>query len=130
VEPLSVLIRRPPRFPLRTQWLDVPIAGHAGPVNLTWGAFSEIFESCLQGVHRYVGRRVDDLASLEGVVSAVLVENLDVLVSPLGEQAKLGRLFTAADLLIAQRASAGRRQTDGRVRGDWSAKLSDRASDT
>lgn len=130
MESLTAFIRRPPWSLLRTQWLDVPTGADAGHANLTWAAFSEVFEGCLQGVARHVGRRVDDRSSLEAVVTAVLVDNLDVLVSPLGEQERLGRLFAAADRLIARRALAGRRQSDGCVRGLRSAKISDLVGDT
>jgi hypothetical protein len=91
---------------LQTQWLDVPIEEGVGYAHLTWGGFSEIFEACLQGVYRHVDRRVKDRSSLEGVVTAVFVENLHVLVSPLGEQAKLGLLLAAADRLIVRTAAS------------------------
>ncbi len=113
VEPLTVSIRRPLWSLLQTQWLDVPIAGHPGHVKPTWGAFSEVFEDCLQGVYRHVSRRVGDRAGLQGIVTGVFVENLDVLVSQLGTQEKLRRLLLAADVLIARRASPGRGRTDG-----------------
>jgi hypothetical protein len=64
-----------------------------------------------------VARR-HDRAGLEGVVTQVLIENLDVLVSSLGEREKLRRLIAAADLLIARRAPVGPGRTAGCERGD------------
>lgn len=125
-----MFIRRSPWSLLRTPWLNVPIGTDPVHAGLTWRAFSEVFEGCLRDVARHVGRRVDDRSSLEGIVTAVLVDNLDILVSSLGEQERLGRLLTAADLLIARRASAERGQTDARERGDRGAKVSHRAGDT
>lgn len=111
---------------LQTQWLDVPIGRDVSCANPTWGAFSEVFESCLLGVSLHVGRRVNDRTGLESVVTEVFIENLDVLASPLGEQEKLVRLLAAADLLIAKRAST-RGDADSRDRG---VTISDGGCDT
>jgi hypothetical protein len=53
----------------------------------------------------HVSQWVDDRTSLESVVTEVVVDNLHLLVSQLGDREKLDRLFVAADLLIARRAA-------------------------
>jgi hypothetical protein len=107
---------------LQTRWLDVPIGRDVRSANPTWGAFSEAFESCLLGVSLHVGRRVNDRAGLESVVTEVFIENLDILASPLGEREKLDRLLAASDLLLAKRAptwsDAGSRDRDVTIPGD------------
>jgi hypothetical protein len=100
VESLTGFARQLPWSLLQTQWLDVPIGEGAHDATLTWGAFSETFDACLRGVSLHVVRRVDDRARLECVVTQVLVDNLDVLVSQLADRDKLHRLLTAADLLL------------------------------
>lgn len=85
---------------LETQWLDVPVGEDARYANLSWGAFAEAFDVCLQGVSAHVARRVDDQVRLGSVVTEVFTGNLDVLVSPLGNRDKLQRLLAAADRLI------------------------------
>lgn len=97
--------RRLPWSLLRAHWLDVPVAADVGQAGITWGAFSEGFERCLRAVSFHVGQRVTDREGLEGVVTAVVVENLHLIVSQLGEREKRDRLLVAADLLIARRAS-------------------------
>ena len=94
--------RRLPWSLLQTEWLAVPVGRTAGHATPTWMAFSESFDVCLRDVSRHVARAVDDRARVERIVTEVLVDNLDVLVSPLGDREKLGRLLTAADLLIGQ----------------------------
>ena len=92
---------------LRTRWLDVPVGPKIGHASLSWGAFSEGLERSLEGVSRHIRRRVPDRERLERVVTEVIVGNLHVLVSPLGERAKLERLIAAADRVIAQRSARG-----------------------
>jgi hypothetical protein len=107
LEPLNVSNRQSPWSLLQTQWLDVPIGQDVNHANSTWGAFSEAFESCLLEVSSHVGQRSNDRAGLESVVTEVFVGNLDVLVSSLGNQEKVGRLLAAADRLMARRTSSG-----------------------
>jgi hypothetical protein len=106
LEPLNVSNRQPPWSLLQTHWLDVPIRQDATQANPTWGAFSEAFESCLLEVSLHVGQRSNDRAGLERVVTEVFVENLDVVVSSLGAQEKVGQLLAAADRLMARRSSS------------------------
>ena len=68
--------------------------------------FSEGFERCLRAISLHVGQRVTDREGLERVVTAVVVENLHLLVSQLAEREKHDRLLVAADRLIARRAAA------------------------
>lgn len=92
--------RRLPWSMLQTEWLDVPVGQDPGQANPTWMAFSESFDACLTGVSLHVARCVDDRARLESIVTEVFVGSLDILVSHLGDDEKLDRLLTAADLLI------------------------------
>ena len=71
----------------------------------TWATFAERFERSLQVVSLHVGQRMTDREGLAGVVTRVVVENLHLLVSQLGEREKRDRLLEAADLLIARRAA-------------------------
>ena len=103
---LTAAVPRPPWSLLRAKWLDVPIAVDVGHGCPTWGAFSEGFERCLRDVSLHVGQRVTDRDGLEGVVTEVVVENLHLIVSQLGEREKRDQLLAAADLLIARRAAA------------------------
>ena len=96
--------RRLPWSLLQTQWLDVPVGLGVERTNPTWGAFSEDLGRCLEVVSAHVRRRVRDRACLEDVLTDVVVENLHLLVLPLGEREKLDRLLAAADLLITRRA--------------------------
>jgi len=89
---------------LQTQWLDVPIGRNPDHAELTWGAFSETLDTCLQGITLHVARCVNDRARLESVVTELFVGNLDVLVSPLADREKLRCLRTAADLMLERRA--------------------------
>jgi hypothetical protein len=104
---LTAAVRRMPWSLLRAKWLDVPIAADVGQACPTWATFAEGFERCLRDVSLHVGQRVTDREGLEGVVTEVVVENLHLLASQLGQREKLDRLLVAADLLIARRA-AGR----------------------
>jgi hypothetical protein len=52
----------------------------------------------------HVVRCVDDRARLESIVTEVFVDNLDILVSHLGDCDKLDRLLSAADRLIERGA--------------------------
>ena len=61
--------------------------------------------SCLRDVSLHVGQRVTDREGLAEVVTQVVVENLHLLVSQLGEREKIGRVLLAADLLIERRAA-------------------------
>jgi hypothetical protein len=106
---LNAAARRLPWSLLRAQWLDVPIAALDAHARPTWGAFSEVFLRCLQEVSSHVSQRVTDREVLEGVVTEVVVENLDLLVSRLGEREKCDRLLVVADLLIARRVAQERR---------------------
>ena len=103
---MTAAVRQLPWSLLRTKWLDVPVAAGVGQQNPTWGMFSESFERCLRDVSLHVGPRVADREGLEGVVTEVVVENLHLLVSQLGEREKIDHLLLAADLLIARRAAA------------------------
>ena len=94
------------RYPwslLQTQWLDVPIEMDPGAAPQTWEAFSEIFDVCLSEVSSHVARYVDDRVRLGRVVTEVFVDNLDVLVSHLGDHDKLHRLLVAADRVLERR---------------------------
>jgi CheY-like chemotaxis protein len=62
--------------------------------------FSAAFDRCFTRVYAYVGRRVSDGASCEGVVSQVLLENLDLLVERGDEQQEVRQLKAASDRLI------------------------------
>jgi hypothetical protein len=126
---LSAAVRRLPWSLLKTQWLEVPIGADAGRASPTWGAFSEGFERCLRGVSLHVSRRVGDRTCLESVVTEVVVDNLHLIVSQLGEREKLDRLLVAADLLIARRAAPGLRETDGCAPGERGATVLGRTSD-
>jgi hypothetical protein len=103
----SAPIRRLPWSLLKARWLDLPISPEVAAASPSWESFSEGFERCLRGVSLHVSQRVDDLTSLESVVTQVVVDNLHLLVSPLGERQKLDRLFVAANQLIARRAARG-----------------------
>jgi len=105
VRSLTADARRLPWSLLQAQWLDVPVAG-VGQVRPTWADFVEGLERCLRDVSLHVGQRVTDREGLERVVTDVVVENLHLLVSKLGEREKRDRLLVAADLLIARRAVA------------------------
>jgi hypothetical protein len=59
---------------------------------------------------------------LEEVVTKVVVENLPLLVSPLGEREKIDRLLVAADLVIAQK-SCGPGRNNGRTRARRSRRV-------
>jgi hypothetical protein len=110
---LNAADRRLPWSLLRARWLDLPIAAldeHAP----TWGVFSEDFDRCLRDVSLHVSQRVSDREGLAGVVTKVVVENLDLLVSLLGESEKRDRLLEAADLVIARRAAAQAIRMDAR----------------
>lgn len=103
------LVRRDvPWSLLRTRWLDVPVSAEIGHASLSWGAFSEGLERSLEGLSRHLRGRVRDRECLEGVVTEVIVGNLQLLVSPLGERAKLERLIAAADRVVARRTARGR----------------------
>ena len=104
---MTAAVRRLPWSLLQTQWLDVPISAEVEGAIPTWGVFSESFERCLRNVSLHVSQCVEDRTCLESVVTEVVVGNLLVLVSQLGEQEKLDRLFVAADHLIARRAAPG-----------------------
>ena len=99
---MSAAVRRVPWSLLKTQWLDVPIGADAGRACPTWRDFSEGFERCLRGVSLHVSRRVDDRTCLESVVTEVVVDNLHLIVSQLGEREKLDRLLAAADLVLVR----------------------------
>ena len=64
-------------------------------------AFSNAFERCFARVHAYVARRTDDRESLERIVSAVLVANLELLIGRCDEAQEIRRLMRSADRLIA-----------------------------
>lgn len=96
--------RQLPWSVLQTEWLDVPIGRGAGHANPTWMAFSESFDVCLRGVSLHVARCVEDRARLERIVTEVVVENLDILVSQLGDSDKLDRLLSEAERLIEREA--------------------------
>jgi hypothetical protein len=115
---LSAAVRRLPWSLLQAQWLDVPIGADVGRASLTWGAFSEGFERCLRGVSLHVSQRIDNRTCLASVVTEVVVGNLHVLVSQLGEREKLDSLRLAANLLLARRAAPGPPETDGCAPGE------------
>jgi hypothetical protein len=102
---LIAAVRRLPWSLLRAQWLDIPIVVPDEHARLTWGAFAEGFERCLRDVSLHVSQRVADRKGLEGIVTEVIVDHLDLLASLLGESEKRDRLLVAADLLIAQVAA-------------------------
>lgn len=129
-EPLTAIVQRPPWSLLQTQWLDIPIGRRVSHDDLTWGAFSESFDGYLHAVSRYVSRGVKDGADVAGIVTEVLVENLAVLVAPIGDPEKLRRLLCAADLLIDRRLRSGRGRTDERGREHRGAMAADRDRDT
>jgi hypothetical protein len=106
---MTTTVRQVPWSLLQTEWLDVPIG--ADCVNLTWGTFSEGLESCLRDVSLHVSRRLKGHERLESVVTDVVVENLHLFVSQLGQREKLDRLLIAADRLIARGAAATARRT-------------------
>ena len=64
-------------------------------------AFSDAFERCFARVHAYVARHTDNRESLERIVSAVLVANLDLLIGQCDEAQEIRRLRSSADRLIA-----------------------------
>jgi len=99
-EPWTAFTGRPPWSLLKTQWLDVPIGKNADQVNLTWGDFSQRFDACLRGVSLHFARWVEDRARLESLVTEVLIDNLGILVSDLGESDLLRSLCEAADRLL------------------------------
>jgi hypothetical protein len=115
VRSLTAAVRRLPWSLLQAQWLDLPIGAEGGYTPPTWGAFSEGFERCLRGLSLHVCGRVNNRECLEDVVTEVVVENLHLLVSQLGEGEKLDRLLVAADLLMTSPA-----------RGDRGVTVSDR----
>jgi hypothetical protein len=63
-------------------------------------AFSNAFERCFARVHAYVARRTDNRESLERIVSAVLVENWELLIGRSDEAQEICRLRRSADRLI------------------------------
>ena len=105
VRSLTAVARRLPWSLLRAQWLDVPVAADVEHECPTWATFAEGFERCLRDISLQVGQRVTDREGLEGVVTEVIVENLHLFVSQLGEREKRDRLLVAADLLIARTAA-------------------------
>jgi len=64
-------------------------------------AFSNAFERCFARVHAHVARHTDNRESLERIVSAVLVENLELLMGRCDEAQEIRRLRRSADRLIA-----------------------------
>jgi hypothetical protein len=106
--PVTRLARELPWSVLQAEWFDVPIRQDAGHATPTWMAFSVSFDVCLRGVLRHVARCADDRAKLESIVTEVFAENLDILVSCMGDCDKLARLLSAADLLIERGAGPGR----------------------
>jgi len=105
VRSLTAAARRVPWSLLQTKWLDLPIVADVGQTCSTWATFAEGFERCLRVVSSHVGQRVTDREGLAEVVTQVVVENLHLLVSQLGEREKIGRVLLAADLLIERRAA-------------------------
>jgi hypothetical protein len=102
---LTEIPHRTPWSLLNTAWLDVPIGTDAGGGSATWGDFCQSFDACLHTVSIRFARRVDDRAHLERLVTAVLVDNLGILASKLGESDKIQSICQAADRLLVPLAT-------------------------
>jgi len=90
---------------LQLAWLRIPPRNGGGQTSLTWDVFSERFDRCFQRASSYVKQRVSDRETLARIVTAVLIENLELFLTPCGEREEMKRLTASADRLLLLEAA-------------------------
>lgn len=93
---------------LQLAWLRIPPRNGGGRTSLTWEVFSERFDRCFQRASSYVRQRASDRETLARIVTAVLIENLDLFLTQCGEREEMKRLTASADRLLLLEAATSR----------------------
>ena len=79
---------------------DLNLRDESPKRSVSFDVFAENFERCFEHLHGYVSRRARSREDLERVVSAVLLENLSLLVYRRPCHEEVERLEACADRLL------------------------------